>query len=71
MQTTIILENHDLETLEKVKSLLKSMQVKFTMKKTNEYNEEFVAKILESKEQVKKGMTTRIDPSDFKDFLGL
>lgn len=71
MQTTIILENHDLETIEKVKSLLKSMQVKFTMKKTNEYNEEFVTKILESKEQVKKGMTTRIDLNDFKDFLGL
>jgi formiminotetrahydrofolate cyclodeaminase len=71
MQTTIILENHDLETLEKVKSILKSMQVKFTMKKTNEYNEDFVSKILESKEQVKKGMTTRIDPNDFKDFLGL
>lgn len=70
MQTTIILENHDLETLEKVKTILKSMQVKFKLKKTKEYNAEFVEKILESKEQVKNGKTTRVDPKDFKEFLG-
>jgi hypothetical protein len=70
MKTTNIIENFDLETLEKEKTILKSMQVKFKLKKAKEYNAEFVEKILESKEQVKNGKTTRVDPKDFKEFWG-
>lgn len=54
-----------------LKAFLKTLKIKFEFSDEETYNPEFVAKILESREQVKKGMVTRVNKENLKEFLGL
>ena len=58
-----------------LKSLLEEMKVRFEIGKSDESTvlteDEFIAKIDKSIEQVKNGQVTRIAKEDLKDFLGL
>jgi hypothetical protein len=54
-----------------LKAFLKALKIKFEFSDEVTYNPEFVAKILESKEQVKTGKVTRVKKENLKEFLGL
>jgi hypothetical protein len=54
-----------------VKAFMKALKIKFEVSKDKPYNPDFVNKILESKEQAKKGNVTRVKKEDLKHFLGL
>ncbi|MBL0051059.1 MAG: hypothetical protein IPP29_05765 [Bacteroidetes bacterium] len=47
-----------------LKAFMRAMKIKFTVKKEKPYNKKFVAKILESKAQYKKGNYTVIKTED-------
>jgi len=50
---------------------MQALKIKFEISKTDEYNPEFVEKIMESREQVKNGRVTRVEKENLKEFLGL
>jgi hypothetical protein len=54
-----------------VRAVLKALKVKFEVKNEKKYNEEFVAKVLESKKQAAAGKATRVAKKDLQKFLGL
>ncbi len=64
MQTTIIAHTNDVSQLEAVKAFFKALKIKFEVAKESPYNPEFVAKIQESKEQLKKGQYKVIKTKD-------
>ena len=47
-----------------LKAFMRAMKIKFTVKKEKPYDKKFVAKILESKAQYKKGNFTVIKTED-------
>ena len=53
------------------KAFMQALKIKFEISKKDEYNPEFVEKIMESKEQVKNGRVTRVEKENLKEFLGL
>jgi len=62
------------QTAEQVKALkafLHALKIKFEVSKEESYNPEFVEKIMESREQYKKGEFISVDKKDIKSFLGL
>jgi flagellar motor component MotA len=61
----------DTSQVEAIKAVMKAFKIKFEIKKEKPYNPEFVAKILESREQAKKGQVTRVKKEDLNEFLGL
>lgn len=56
--------------LEAVEAVLKALDVAF-QKEESPYDPEFVAKIEQSKKQVKEGKTTRVKKEDLGEFLGI
>lgn len=50
---------------------LNAKKIKFELSKQKNYYPEFVAKILESKDQIQKGNVTRAKKENLKEFLGL
>ncbi|MDC1068284.1 hypothetical protein OAQ99_03890 [Candidatus Kapabacteria bacterium] len=54
-----------------LRSFMQSQNIEFEEEDSKEYEPEFVAKILESEAEVKAGKTVRVDPDNFKSFLGL
>ena len=66
MQTENIFIAHPttIDQINALKDFLKNLKIKFEIKKEDPYNPEFVAKILESKEQYKKGNFTIIKTED-------
>lgn len=66
METLVI--NIEKDRLQQIKDFLTTMNVQFvnpiTHSKTKNYNPEFVAEIMESRQQLKEGKLTRIKTSD-------
>ena len=66
METLVI--NIEKDRLQQIKDFLTTMNVQFvnpiTLSKTKSYNPEFVAEIMESRQQLKEGKLTRIKTSD-------
>lgn len=54
-----------------LKAFLEALKIKFEVSKDGQYNPEFVKRILESKEQVKQGKTTKVEPEELDEFLGI
>ena len=66
----------DVSQVEAIKAVMKAFKIKFEITKESrdtktEYNPEYVAKILESREQAKNGQVTTVKKEDLKEFLGL
>jgi len=59
------------EQVSALKAFMQALKIKFEISKKDEYNPEFVEKIMESKEQVKNGRVTRVEKENLKEFLGL
>ncbi|MBK7467959.1 MAG: hypothetical protein IPJ43_14775 [Saprospiraceae bacterium] len=73
MKTQEILIAHPktTEEVEAIKAVLHAMKIRFEISNEEDYNPDFVAKILESKEQAKNGKVTRVEKENLKEFLGL
>jgi cellobiose-specific phosphotransferase system component IIB len=57
---TLLVQPQNAEQLKTVKSILKALKVDFKAAKKSDYNPIFVAKIKESRKQVKEGKVTFI-----------
>ena len=68
---TFIIHPETTEQENALKAFIKALKMKFEVTKEKPYDADFVAKIKESKQQVKEGKTTRVEKDDLKDFLGL
>jgi hypothetical protein len=62
--TTITIDTNDQQVLDAVKALLKGFEVSFKEVEENTYDAEFVAKIEESRQQVREGKTVKINLDD-------
>lgn len=62
----------DASQIEALKAFMKALKIKFELTKDKSpYNEEFVKKALESRQQAKDGNTTRVKKEELKAFLDL
>ena len=73
MKTQEILIAHPktTEEVEAIKAVLHAMKIRFEISNEEDYNPDFVDKILESKEQAKNGKVTRVEKENLKELLGL
>ena len=70
--TTFTVHTDDKEQLKVLKAFMKALKIKFDVSKDDtSYNPEFVAKIMESKQQAENGNYTTVKKEDLKEFLGL
>ncbi len=69
-QDVLIVHPSNEEQVTVLKAFLEALKIRFEFSKDEEYNPEFVAKILESKEQANNGNVTRIKKENLKEFLG-
>jgi predicted enzyme involved in methoxymalonyl-ACP biosynthesis len=73
MQTQSIFIAHP-ETTEQINALqafMKALKITFEISKQEEYNSEFVEKLLESRQQAKQGKVTKVKKENLREFLGL
>ncbi len=70
-QGILIVHPSNEEEVTVLKAFLEALQIRFEFSKDETYYPEFVAKILESKEQANNGNVTRIKKENLKEFLGL
>lgn len=54
-----------------LKAFMQALKIKFEISKQEDYNPDFVAKIEESRRQVREGKVTRVKKKDLEEFLGL
>ncbi len=64
---------NDNAQIKALKAMMKALKIKFEISKVKDeiYNPEFIAKIKESKQQIKDGKYTRVKKEDLQSFLGL
>ncbi|HMP32350.1 MAG TPA: hypothetical protein PKD85_22270 [Saprospiraceae bacterium] len=67
----LIVHPNNEEQITILKAFLEALKIRFEFSQDVTYNPEFVAKILESKEQAKNGKVTRVKKENLKEFLGL
>lgn len=70
-ENTFIIRPETIEQENALKAFIKALKIKFEVSKEKPYDPDFVAKIKESRQQVKEGQTTRVEKEDIKEFLGL
>lgn len=73
MKTKDILIAHP-QTSEQVsalKAFMEALKIKYEISSQESYNQDFVAKILESQQQAREGKVTRLNKEDLKNFLTL
>ncbi|WP_373493447.1 DUF2683 family protein [Aquiflexum sp.] len=68
---TFIIHPETIEQEHALKAFVKALKMKFEISKDKPYDPEFVAKIKESRQQVKEGKTIRVEKENLKEFLGL
>lgn len=59
------------EQVDALKAVLKALKIRFEVSSEENYNPEFVKKVLESRKQAKEGKVTRVEKENLKSFLGL
>jgi len=59
------------EQVTALKAFMKALKIEFQVTKPGSYDPVFVEKVLESRQQAKKGMVTRVEKENLKEFLGL
>ena len=70
-ENTFIIHPETTEQENALKAFVKALKIKFEVTKEKPYDPEFVAKINESRQQVKKGKATRVKKENLKEFLDL
>jgi len=59
------------EQVNALKAFMQALKIKFVISSEEDYDNEFVQKILESRKQVTQGNVTRIEKENLNKFLGL
>ena len=59
------------EQVNALKAFMQALKIKFVISSEEDYDNEFVQKILESRKQVTQGNVTRIEKENLNNFLGL
>ena len=59
------------EQVNALKAFMQALKIKFEITKEENYNPDFVQKIMESRLQAKEGKVTRVEKENLKEFLGL
>jgi hypothetical protein len=57
------------EQVSALKAFLQALKIKFEVAKENNYNPDFVEKIMESKKQISEGKFTEVKQEDLKAFI--
>lgn len=70
-ENTFIIHPETVEQENALKAFIKALKMKFEIAREKPYDPDFVAKIDESRQQVKEGKTTRVKKENLKEFLGL
>ncbi len=70
-ENTFIIRPETTEQENALKAFIKALKMKFEIARDKPYDPDFVAKINDSRQQVKDGKTTRVKKEDLKAFLGL
>ncbi|MGB3342596.1 MAG: DUF2683 family protein [Aequorivita sp.] len=64
-----IVHPQTLEQVEALKAFMKALKIKFEVSKEENYNPEFVKKILESKKDIRDGKFIDVKPENLKEFI--
>ena len=59
------------EQVNALQAFMQALKIKFEISKEESYNPEFVEKVLESRQQARRGKVTRVKKENLKEFLGL
>ena len=59
------------EQINALQAFTQALKIKFEVKKEVPYDEAFVERLLESRQQAKDGKVTRVKKENLKEFLGL
>jgi predicted small secreted protein len=70
-ENAFIIRPESIEQENALKAFAKALKMKIEVTREKPYDPEFVAKIQESKQQVKEGKVTRVKKENMKAFLGL
>lgn len=70
-ENTFIIRPETKEQENALRAFVKALKMKFEVSKEKSYDPDFVAKIDESRKQVKEGKITRVEKKDLNEFLGL
>lgn len=70
-EKTFIIHTETAEQENALKAFIKALKMKFEITREKPYDPDFVAKINESRKQVREGKTTRVKKENLKEFLGL
>ncbi|MEO7174314.1 MAG: DUF2683 family protein [Saprospiraceae bacterium] len=70
-QDILIVHPQTSEQVTALKAFMQALKIKFEISNVEIYNQEFLKKIEESREQVKEGKVTRIKKEDLQSFVGL
>jgi hypothetical protein len=67
--SVLIVHPNNEEEVTVLKAFMQALKIKFEVTKKDNYNPEFVAKILESKEQIAQGKFTEVKKENLKSFI--
>lgn len=70
-QDIFIVQPTTKEQVSALKAFMQALKIKFEVSKEEDYNPEFVKKIMESKRQYENGDFISIEKKDIKNFLGI
>ena len=70
-QEIFIVHPNTAEQENALKAFMQALKIKFVVSKDENYNPDFVRKVMESKQQIKEGKVTRVKKENLKEFLGL
>jgi hypothetical protein len=70
-QSIFIAHPQTMGQINALQAFTQALKIKFEVSKDENYNPEFVEKILESRQQAKSGRVTRVEKENLKEFLGL
>jgi len=70
-QSIFIAHPRTLEQVNALQAFTQALKISFEVSKEENYNPQFVEKVLESRQQAKAGRVTRVKKENLKEFLGL
>jgi len=59
------------EQINALQAFMQALKIEFEVSGGENYNPEFIEKVLESRQQAKAGKVTRVKKENLKEFLGL
>ncbi|MEZ4773225.1 MAG: hypothetical protein R3D00_08580 [Bacteroidia bacterium] len=70
-QNILIAYPQTAEEINALKAFMQALAIKFEVSTAENYNPDFVQKVVESRQQARNGKVTRVKKENLKEFLGL